>query len=215
MTSPPVRAVFWDFGGVVLSSPFDAFNRYEDEAGIPRDTIRRLNATNPDRNAWAHFERNDVDTAGFARLFEEEAAAAGFTIDATRVLASLDGEVRPQMVEALRRLKDGGFGLALLTNNVRPMEDRAAGGRAEQIASIVAMFDVVVESSVVGVRKPEPRFYELALEKMNVRADETVFLDDLGINLKPAAAMGMRTIKVTDPDVALGELEGVVGIGLR
>lgn len=205
-----VRAVLWDFGGVVLTSPFDAFNRYEDSAGLPRDTIRRLNATNPDTNAWARFERNEVDTDGFAAIFETEAAAAGHVLDAAAILAALDGEVRPQMVEALRRLKAAGFGQALLTNNVRPM-----GSRQAAHTDILAMFDAIVESSVVGIRKPEPRFYEIALEMMGITANQAVFLDDLGINLKPAAAMGIRTIKVKDPDLALTELETVVGIALR
>jgi putative hydrolase of the HAD superfamily len=76
-------------------------------------------------------------------------------------------------------------------------------------------FDAVVESSKVGVRKPEPRFYEIACELLAVRPDECVFLDDLGINLKPAAAMGMRTIKVTTADKAIDELETILAISLR
>ena len=76
------------------------------------------------------------------------------------------------------------------------------------------MFDVVIESSKVGVRKPDPRFYEIALDAVDVAPDDAVFLDDLGVNLKPARALGMTTIKVDDPAVALAELEAVVGFPL-
>lgn len=209
-----ITAVLFDFGGVILSSPFDAFNAYEAEAGLAKDTIRGLNATNPDDNAWARFERGDLDPAGFVDVFEREARALGHDVDARRVLDSLRGHVRPEMVEALRRCGEQ-FKTACLTNNFR---DPAPGGpaeeRADEMASIMALFDEVVESSVVGVRKPEPRFYEIACERLGVEPADCVFLDDLGINLKPAKAMGMTTIKVVDPAVALAELEAVVGIPL-
>lgn len=209
-----ITAVLFDFGGVILSSPFDAFNAYEADAGLAKDTIRGLNATNPDDNAWARFERGDLDPAGFVDVFEREARALGHEVDARRVLDSLRGHVRPEMVEALRRCGEQ-FRTACLTNNFR---DPASGGpaeeRADEMASIMSLFDEVVESSVVGVRKPEPRFYEIACERLGVEPRECVFLDDLGINLKPAKAMGMTTIKVGDPAVALAELEAVVGIPL-
>jgi putative hydrolase of the HAD superfamily len=192
----PIRAVLWDFGGVILTSPFEAFNRYERENGLPEGLIRTINATNPDTNAWAHFERSDVSFDDFCAMFEGEARDMGHTIDARGVMALLHGDIRPQMVAALHLLKEAGLLLGLLTNNVV-----AGGTRAG--------------TSVVGVRKPEPRFYELACEQLSIHPGEAVFLDDLGINLKPAAAMGMRTIKVVDPDVALEQLESHVGFSLR
>ena len=79
----------------------------------------------------------------------------------------------------------------------------------------MSLFDVVLESSKIGVRKPEPRIYELACEALEVEPADCVFLDDLGINLKPARAMGMTTIKVVEPGDALAELEQVVGFPLR
>ncbi|MEQ8840452.1 MAG: HAD-IA family hydrolase [Acidimicrobiales bacterium] len=210
-----ITAVLFDFGGVILSSPFDAFNAYEAEIGLERDTIRTINATNPDANAWARFERGELDPVGFIEVFEREASALGHSVDARRVLDSLRGRVRPEMVEALRRCGER-LKTAMLTNNFR---DPAAGGGSShdpesELGSIFAMFDEVIESSVVGVRKPEPRFYEIACERLGVRPDECVFLDDLGVNLKPARAMGMTTIKVEDPAVALAELESVVGFSL-
>jgi len=206
-----IRAALFDFGGVILSSPFEAFNAYEQEVGLPQDTIRRLNSTDPDSNAWARFERGELDAAGFVSVFESEALGHGFEVDATRILAGLRGTVRPEMVTAVeecgRRLRT-----AMLTNNFR---DPAATHTDPAIAAVYDMFDHVIESSVVGVRKPELKFYEIACEALGVAPQECVFLDDLGVNLKPARAMGMTTIKVTDPSVAISELEAVVGFNLR
>lgn len=207
-----IRAVLFDFGGVILSSPFEAFNDYEREAGLAPDTIRTINATDPDRNAWARFERGELDVAGFVAAFEEEAAGLGHTVDARRVLDGLRGRPRPEMVEALRRVA-ARHKTAMLTNNFRGPRG-GAGDRAGELEAIHDLFDEIVESSVVGVRKPEVRFYEIACERLEVEPDECVFLDDLGVNLKPARAMGMTTIKVGDPAVALAELETILGFDL-
>jgi putative hydrolase of the HAD superfamily len=204
-----VRAVLWDFGGVILSSPFEAFASYERQNGLPEGLLRRLNATNPDTNAWARLERSEVDLAGFAELYEAEAAAAGHRIDAGAVLALLSGELRPAMVQALRRISGEGLVQACLTNNVAGME-----GVRPELADVMDIFDAVLESSKLGVRKPDPRFYDLALEAVGVAPAEAVFLDDLGINLKPARALGIHTIKVVSPDQALAELEEVLGFPL-
>ena len=213
MAVDPIRAVLWDFGGVILSSPFEAFNRYEARAGLPRDFIRGLNATNPDTNAWAKFERSEVSFDEFCMLFEGEATAAGRTLNAREVMPLLAGELRPQMVEALRQCREHGFKTAMLTNNVVGFGDaRQSAGRHN---GVIELFDVVVESSKVGVRKPDPRFYEMACALLEITPREAVFLDDLGVNLKPAKALGMTTIKVGDPDVAIKELEDVLGCTLR
>jgi putative hydrolase of the HAD superfamily len=217
-STAPIRAVLWDFGGVILTSPFEAFNRLEARLGVPADTIRRINATNPDHNAWARFERSDITASEFDRVFYDEARALGFDIRGADVLMMLKGEIRPEMVTALDRVKNAGFKTACLTNNMvggDGMTERPHDEREAAIGRIMERFDAVVESSKVGVRKPEPRFYEIACELLAVRPDECVFLDDLGINLKPAAAMGMRTIKVTTADKAIDELETILAISLR
>ena len=207
-----IRAVLWDFGGVILSSPFEAFAQHEREAGLPADFIRRLNATNPDSNAWARLERSEIDAAEFARLFEAEALAAGQRLDGHAILPLLAGTPRPEMVAALKAVRQR-YKTACLTNNVKGPE--RAPERAAEIAAIMALFDVVVESRVVGVRKPERRFYEIACEMLGIEPDEAVFLDDLGVNLKTARAMGMHTIKVTTPAQALAELEAALGHPVR
>jgi len=207
-----VDAVLFDFGGVLAESPFQAFARYEEEHGLPAGFLRSLNATNQDDNAWARLERNELDFDAFCDAYEAEAAAAGGTVEARELLAMLVGDIRWEMVEAVRRCRSQ-FKTGLLTNNfVRPS---AADGRATDLGDVFELFDVIVASSEVGIRKPDPRFYKLACHHLEVRPDRAVFLDDLGVNLKPARAMGMVTIKVEDPAVALGELEAVLGIALR
>jgi putative hydrolase of the HAD superfamily len=205
-----VRAVIFDFGGVIVSSPFEAFARYEAANGLPDGFLRRVNATDPDTNAWARLERSEVDLAGFAELFEAEARAAGHEVDGRAVVKLLTGELRPSMVEALRRCHDR-LKTALLTNNF-VAADPSTGG---PITEVLAHFDVVVESSRVGLRKPDPAIYRLVCGELGIEPAEAVFLDDLGVNLKPARTLGMHTIKVVDPDEALAELEASVGFPLR
>jgi putative hydrolase of the HAD superfamily len=207
-----IDAVLFDFGGVLSGSPFEAFARYEQEHGLEAGFIRGLNATNHHDNAWARLERNELDFDAFCQAFEEEARTAGGRLDARALFSMLGGALRPEMIEAVRRCQTR-FKTALLTNNfVTPatgLDNGLAAGK------ILDLFDVVVASTEVGIRKPDPAFYELACSLLDVSPDRAVFLDDLGVNLKPARAMGMVTIKVEDPEVALDELEAVVGIPLR
>ena len=209
--------MLWDFGGVILSSPFEAFNHHEERVGLPRDFIRSVNATNPHTNAWALLERAELSPADFDEAFAADARALGHEVRGADVLALLAGEVRPEMVAALDSVKAAGYKTACLTNNIVGGDGESSSFRAERMATIGAImsrFDAVVESSKVGVRKPEPRFYEIACELLDVKPAECVFLDDLGINLKPAAAMGMTTIKVVDPAIALAELSAHLGLPL-
>jgi putative hydrolase of the HAD superfamily len=211
-----ISAVIFDFGGVILTSPFEAFARYETENGLPTGFIRRLNATNPDDNAWARLERSDVDLDGFVALFEAEATSAGHSVDGQAILAMLAGELRPEMVEALRRVHER-LGTALLTNNFTLGDSNGSGDGEPSgpMAAVLREFDVIVESSQVGLRKPDPAIYRLVCDKLGIEPSQAVFLDDLGINLKPARAMGMTTIKVIDPHDALADLEAVIGFPLR
>jgi putative hydrolase of the HAD superfamily len=211
----PIRAVIFDVGGVILTSPFDSLARYEADNGLPAGLLRQLNATNPDTNAWARLERSEVDLAGFAELFEDEAREAGHTVDGRAVLALLGGQLRPAMVEALRRCHER-LQTAMLTNNFVVGAPQAEGERGTgPMAELIDHVDVVVESSRVGLRKPDPAIYRLVCGELGVEPAEAAFLDDLGINLKPARALGMTTIKVGDPDAAITELEAVVGFPLR
>jgi putative hydrolase of the HAD superfamily len=217
MPNPAFRAVLWDFGGVLTDSPFEAFRRFEHARGLPPDFLRRVNARTPDDNAWARYERSELTLAQFDAAFADETAAAGHRVGGAEVVQLLYGAVRPAMVEALRRVGEH-YLTACLTNNVKtgsahglPTTDE----RAQEVQDVLALFDHVIESSKVGARKPEPRFYECALRTLGIEPRQAVFLDDLGINLKPARAMGMTTIKVVDAPQALRELEAALDLRLR
>lgn len=207
-----IHAVIWDFGGVISSSPFEAFTRFETERGLPAGFLRRVNATNPHDNAWAKLERSDYDLAAFDAAFAEESRALGHEVRGADVLPLLAGQIRPQMVEALRRigarLKTG-----CITNNFTAMDVSPMGSLYKR--EIMALFHHVIESARAGVRKPDPRIYRMMTDALDVDPARCVYLDDLGINLKPARDMGMRTIKVGDPGPALDELEQHVGFALR
>ena len=213
MTQHAIRAVLWDFGGVILSSPCEAFNAYEARNDLPQDFIRGVNSRDPHSNAWAQLERNDITPQQFDELFATESERLGHRIAGGDILALLSGDVRPAMVAALDAVIAAGYLTACLTNNVVTQSPEPTP-RQREVALIMDKFHHVVESSKVGCRKPEPRFYEIACELLQVEPTECVFLDDLGINLKPAAAMGMRTIKVVHPTDALNELSGHLDLAL-
>ncbi len=212
MKEQDIQAVIWDFGGVISSSPFESFRRFETERGLPQDFLRGVNATNHHDNAWARFERNDIDLQGFDQAFADECAALGQTVRGREVIDLLGGTIRPAMVEALRRLKPR-LKIGLITNNVASPD--SAGLNPSGRDEVMAIFHQVIESSKAGVRKPDPAIYRMMCEALDVAPERAVFLDDLGVNLKPARLMGMRTIKVEDPDVALQQLEAWVGFALR
>ena len=201
--------VIFDFGGVITSSPFEAFNRMEAERRLPRDFVRRVNSANPDSNAWAMFERAECSAAEFDELFLAEARALGHELDGASVIACLSGDIRPNMVAALDRLSDEGFKLGCITNNVpsgRGAGMASSATKAAAVEAIMARFDHIIESSKVGIRKPDPRVYLMMCDALDVAPAACIYLDDLGINCKPAAAVGMAAIKVTSGQQALHDL---------
>jgi len=207
--------VIFDFGGVITSSPFEAFNRMEAERGLPHNLVRRINAANPDANAWALFERAEIDSDRFDSLFAQEARSLGHELSGRDVLALLSGDIRADMVDAVDWLKANGYRIGCITNNVpagHGAQMSSTAEKAEAIAAIMARFDHVVESSKIGIRKPDPAIYRLACDALGVTPDRCVYLDDLGINCKPAAALGMAAIKVSTSEQALADLEVALGL---
>lgn len=209
-----IKAILWDFGGVLTTSPFEAFNRFEMQRGLPRDFIRRLNATNPDTNAWARFEASQIGLDEFDQAFLAESTAAGHPLPGSEVVALLGGDVRPRMVEVLKRCKQD-YRVACLTNNVRAGKGpgmAASTVRDNEVRAVMALFDHVLQSSKEGMRKPDPAFYLLACARLQVEPPEVLFMDDLGVNLKPAKALGMTTIKVISEQQIIGDLGRALGI---
>jgi putative hydrolase of the HAD superfamily len=209
-----IEAVIWDFGGVFTTSPFEAFRRFEAQRGLPQDFIRRVNATDPDANAWALFERSEIDAAAFDAMFLEESTRLGHALRGAEVLPLLSGDVRPRVVAALKACK-AKFRVGCITNNVVTGHGTGMAGSAEKataIAAIFQAFEVVIESSVAGVRKPDPRIYLMMCEALKVAPENCVYLDDLGVNCKPAAALGMTAIKVSTETQALEDLAAATGL---
>ena len=209
------NTVIFDFGGVITSSPFEAFNRMEAKNGLPKDFVRSVNARNPDDNAWAKFERAECSAAEFDTLFAAEARALGHELDGASVIACLSGDIRPDMVAALDMLKSKGFGLGCITN--KGPSGKGAGmamsdEKAAAISAVMDRFDHIIESSKAGVRKPDPRIYAMMCAALEVKPSQCIYLDDLGINCKPAAAMGMAAIKVTSGVQALNDLGALLAL---
>jgi putative hydrolase of the HAD superfamily len=209
-----IEAVIWDFGGVLTTSPFEAFARFEAERGLPIDIIRRTNATNHWENAWAKFERAEVDIEAFDHLFAAESLTLGAEVRGKDVLPLLSGDLRPEMIEALRRVA-AKFKTGCITNNLPANSTGSQGGRSLYVAEVMVLFNHVIESAKVGLRKPDPRIYQMMVDALGVDPKNCVYLDDLGVNLKPAREMGMKTIKVVDASQAITELEVETGLSLR
>lgn len=202
------QAVIFDLGGVVFPSPLDGFRAYEAENGLPHRFLSEVVLQDPVNGAWSRLERGELTLATFTAAFEAECRDAGGEIDATELMGRITAGVGPreEMIQAIHALRAGELRIGALTNNWHSDDGPQNPTRD--------LFDAIVESAIVGLRKPDPAIYELVCAQLDVEPAHTVFLDDLGVNLKPARAMGMATIKVADPHIALSELAGLVGFPL-
>jgi epoxide hydrolase-like predicted phosphatase len=210
------RAVIFDLGGVVLGSPMHAIASYERASGLPETFINRVVADTAPHGGWAQLERGELTLEGFYSAFEADCRAAGHEISARTLMAEMAEATQPRavMLTAIERIRAKGLAAAALTNNWISAE----GGEDEETPGLSLLgghFDTFIESSRVGLRKPDPRIYELVCRELEITPAEAVFLDDIGSNLKPARAMGMRTIRVQAPEQALDELEDALGFDLR
>ena len=203
-----IAGVLFDIGGVVQDSPLHAIARYERDHGLPANAINRAVVSSGEAGAWSRLERGELTLEAWCAPFEADCRAHGVAIDGKRLMTYIAeaGRERPQMLRAVAQLRERGLRVGALTNNwVR--EDKTPH-------RLRPHFDVVIESQAVGMRKPDPRIYELACRELGVTPPETAFLDDIGMNLKSARALGMHTIKVDDPEQALRELSALVGFDL-
>ena len=207
------EAVIFDFGGVITESPFEAFNKLESARGLPKDFIRRINAANPHENAWAKFERAEINPDAFDLAFADEARAQGFELGGRDVIACLQGAIRPSMLEALRRIS-ARFKTGCITNNVKSDNKHGGMWNNRGVDEAMSLFQHVIESSKAGIRKPDPRIYRMMTDALGVEPACCIYLDDLGINCKPAARLGMHAIKVTSGEQALADLSAALGVPL-
>ena len=207
-----IRAVIFDIGGVIQESPLDFLREYELRNDLPEGFIAGIvgnYAARPD-GAWQRLERGELLLDEFCRIFDSEIANLGYPVSTAAMMLEMADYVaiRPRMIEAVRRIRTHGMKTAALTNNWL-MEEKD-----DEREALKSRFDAFIESSRTGLRKPDPRIYELTCEALGVLPGEAAFLDDIGANLKTAARLGMLAIKVTDPDAALRELGEAIGIDL-
>lgn len=203
-----IKAVLWDFGGVFTTSPFENFARFERANNLPENFLRKVNSTNAENNAWAQFERADITPDQFDKAFSDESEALGHRIAGSKIIELLKGDMQPEMIEALKKCKSLNLKTACITNNFRKKNDETI--MSAELAQTMSLFDYVVESSKAGIRKPNPKIYLMACDALEIEPTQAIYLDDLGINLKPAKAMGMKTIKVLNPAQAISELTEIL-----
>jgi putative hydrolase of the HAD superfamily len=208
------NTVLFDLGGVVLGSPLHAIRDYERELGFERNAINLVAARTAPTGAWSRLERGELEMETFYAAFEADCLAAGLVMDAREMMLRMSEMTEPRevMLVAIHRLREAGLRVGALTNNWAHVDE---GGQVDGTRALRELFDVFIESSVEGLRKPDPAIYHLACERLGARPEQMVFLDDIGPNLKPARAMGMATIKVEEPHSAIEELEGILGMQLR
>lgn len=215
-----IKAVIFDFGGVFTTSPVENFAIFEKSRGLPDRFIGGVIKSRLHDGAFARFERGELGMDEFDALFAAETRDAGFEIRGADFLKLLDVALRPEMINTLSGVKRAGFRTGCITNNFPSIESDGSprmAERSDELRKIFADFDHVIESSKAGVRKPDPRIYEMMLEALSLPAAACVFIDDLGVNLKPAREMGMTTIRAPFGDVApvIDELSSLLGIDLR
>lgn len=205
------RAVIFDLGCVVTGSPMAAIAEYERERCIPAGFVNRVIGTTGAEGAWSRLERGLLALERFFGEFERECAGAGHSLSARELMARMStaSVPRPEMLEAVRRIRAAGLLTAALTNNWRREGSDDTGA-----AGLRPLFHAFIESARVGLQKPDPRIYQLACRELEVAPAEAVFLDDIGRNLKTARQLGMATIRVEAPRKALEELQELLGMPL-
>ena len=206
-------SIFWDFGGVITSSPFEAFNKFEKDNKLPENFLRKVNSTNPENNAWALLEQSKINQEEFDKLFFQESSQLGHGVAGLKVLNLLEGDLRMGMVSVIRKLNELGFTQACLTNNFIPSDENQPDMiDLDKKTEVFDLFDFVFESKEIGLRKPDQAFYDHVIKEVNISPNKIIFLDDLGINLKPAKAMGITTIKVISESQAKKDLSEILNI---
>ena len=206
-----IKTIIFDFGGVITNSPIEGFKLLEEKHGYNKGLITNINMNNPDDNAWAKSERGEIDIYTFLEEFEKEALEIGQKIDAREILQQLYGSMRDNMINKIKLLSDSKkYKLICLTNVLKGVDIFTPKERVSAVNQVMTYFDIIYESYKLNMRKPETRIYQYILNEINIKPEETVFLDDLGMNLKPARQLGINTIKVINSKDAINELDQIL-----
>ena len=206
-----IQTIIFDFGGVITDSPIEGFKKLEKSYGISKGVISSIVMTNPDNNAWAKSERGEIDIQTFIEEFNLEAKKLGYNLNAKEILKQLYGPLRPLMVEKIASLSKN-YQLICLTNVLKGVHVFSPEERKKEVDHVLSFFDKIYESCEIGMRKPEKRIYRYLLDDLKIKPENSVFLDDLGMNLKTAKLLGINTVKVIDPTAALKELDNYLKI---
>ncbi len=214
-----LKAVIFDFGGVFTTSPITNFGLYEAQHGLPKRFISEVIRSNLASGAFSRFERAEMTPEEFDEAFAAETRAAGHEVRGSALRGMMKLEFRPPMITAHKRIVEAGLKTGCITNNMPKSgaKDWARDATEQDLAAeIMGRFEHVIESSKAGVSKPEPRIYEMMLEALAIKATEAIYVDDLGVNLKPAVAMGMDVVKVPFEgyETAIDELALKTGLTL-
>jgi len=202
-----IDAVLWDFGGVFTPSPFGAAHAYAESEGInPVEFVELVFGKYDDDtdHVWHQLERGEVTMVDALAQISADAQARGLPFDLLKMFTSLGQDHdRTIVVDTVRKVREHGVRTAIVTNNIREYGDAWRG-----MVPVDELFDVIVDSCEEGIRKPDPRIFMIALERLGVEnAERAVFLDDFDGNINAARALGMHGILVTgDPQPAMDEL---------
>ncbi len=204
-----LKAVIFDIGGVLTSSPVVAIRDYATRENIDYTVLGPMIADHD--CAWSRWERSEITSAQFLTQFETEGRDRGIAVSAQDVMdAAFGGQASREEMLAVVRFLRGRVRLGAITNNVL----REAPARETRPFVLEELFEVVIESAKVGLRKPDPRIYRMACDALSVEPPEAAFLDDIGANLKGARALGMTSIRVDHTTSAIDELEAALGFAL-
>ena len=203
MKNNVIKIVLWDYGGVLTESPIKNFRKFENDNNYVLDSIVKINSYNKYNNAWAKLEKDEISIEKFSKLFSEEAKQFGIlNINTDKLLECLNVKLNIKMVELLENISKF-YTCVCLTNNFKKVG-------SSNFKNIKHNFSLIIESSKIGFRKPEKQIYKHVLEVLKVNAKEILFIDDLGINLKPARELGFHTYKFTDTDKTISYIKNML-----
>ena len=205
MKDNAIKIVLWDYGGVLTESPIINFRKFENDNNYSLNTIVKINSDNKYNNAWAKLEKDEISIEQFSKLFREEAKQFGIpNINTDKLLECLNVKLNIKMVELLENVSKF-YSCVCLTNNFKKMS-------SYDFENIKHNFSLIIESCKIGLRKPEKEIYTYVLKVLKVSAKEILFIDDLGINLKPAKELGFQTYKFIDTNKTISYMKNMLKI---
>ncbi len=210
---PPIAAVISDFGGVLTSPLLHSFAAVQDETGISFEALGKAMQAIAERDGehpLYELEKGEISEVDFhEKIRDEFERSLGHRPELYRFSEHYFEALEPNqpMIELMREAKERGLRMALLTNNVREWEPKW-----RSMLPVDEIFELVVDSAFVGVRKPDPEIYELTLERLGdgIAAEQCLFVDDVEVNCEAARALGMTAVHYREPEQAIAEIRAAL-----